>query len=51
MSITKLKWAAVLSFIVAMVVLLAGGFMATNKLPPYPGKVVGPDDGRPLDCR
>jgi nitric oxide reductase subunit B len=43
MSLGKLKWAAILCFIVAMAVLLIGGFMANDQLPPYPGKVVGPD--------
>jgi nitric oxide reductase subunit B len=43
MSNQKLKWAAILSFLVAMVILLAGGFAAREHLPPYPGKVVGPD--------
>ncbi len=43
MSLTKLKWAAIMSFLVGMVVLLAGGFSAREELPPYPGKVLGPD--------
>jgi len=43
MSLTKLKWAAILCFIVAMVILLGGGIVMKKDLPPYPGKVVGPD--------
>jgi nitric oxide reductase subunit B len=42
-SVTGLKWAAVTSFVVAMVVLLLGGFYANKQVPPYPGKIVGPD--------
>ena len=40
MSMKLLKWAAILSFIVAMVILLAGGSMMKKELPPYPGKVL-----------
>jgi nitric oxide reductase subunit B len=43
MSLGKLKWAAVICFILAMAVLLGGGFRARQQLPPYPEKVVGPD--------
>jgi nitric oxide reductase subunit B len=43
MSLKFLKWAAILSFIVAMVILLAGGSMMKKELPPYPGKVLDPD--------
>lgn len=43
MSVKKLRWAAFLSFIVAMAVLLGGGYLAMDRVPPYPGKVVGPD--------
>lgn len=43
MSLTKLKWAAILCFIVAMVILLGGGVAMKKDLPPYPGKVVSPD--------
>ena len=43
MSLTKLKWTAILCFIVAMVILLGGGVAMKKDLPPYPGKVVGPD--------
>ena len=42
MSLNKLKWAAILCFVVAMVVLLWGGVAMKKELPPYPGKVVGP---------
>ncbi len=42
MSVKKLKWAAILSFIVAMVVLVGGRFAMHDELPPYPGKVLGP---------
>jgi len=35
--------AAVVSFFVAMAVLLGGGYYAMDKVPPYPGKVVSPD--------
>jgi len=40
MSVEKLKWAAIISFVVSMVVLLGGGYFAFDKVPPYPGKVV-----------
>jgi nitric oxide reductase subunit B len=40
MSLRALKWAAILCFIVAMVVLLGGGVSMKKSLPPYPGKVV-----------
>ena len=43
MSIEKLKWAAIICFVVAMIVLLGGGLMGRKELAPYPGKVVGPD--------
>ena len=43
MSLTSLKWAAILCFVIAMAVLLGGGIAMRNDLPPYPGKVVGPD--------
>ena len=42
MSLNNLKWAAILCFVVAMVVLLWGGVAMKKELPPYPGKVVGP---------
>jgi nitric oxide reductase subunit B len=42
MSLNKLKWAAILCFVVAMAILLGGGFYMSRELPPYPGKVVGP---------
>ena len=42
MSLKKLKWAAILCFIVAMVVLVGGRFSMHDELPPYPGKVLGP---------
>lgn len=47
MSIKLLKWGAVISFVVSMVVLLAGGYMARSKVPPYPLKFLS-DDGRNL---
>jgi len=40
MSVDKLKWAAIISFVFSMVVLLGGGFFALDKVPPYPGEVV-----------
>jgi len=43
MSIAKLKWAAIVSFLFSLVILVLGGVLTTNQLPPYPGKVVGPD--------
>jgi nitric oxide reductase subunit B len=43
MSLQKLKWIAIFCFVFAMVVLLAGGFMSRDELPPYPGKVAGSD--------
>lgn len=43
MSTGKLKWIAIFCFVIAMVILFAGGFMMRGQLPPYPGKVIGPD--------
>jgi nitric oxide reductase subunit B len=43
MSIERLKWAAVISFVVALGGLLIGGVFANRQAPPYPGRVVGPD--------
>ena len=40
MSLNSLKWAAVICFVVAMVILLGGGVAMRKQLPPYPGKVV-----------
>jgi len=40
MSLEKLKWAAILSFVVSMALLIGGGFAARDQVPPYPGKVV-----------
>ena len=45
MGIPFLKWAAVVSFVVAMVVLIGGGYVIKDKLPPYPEKVVAEDGG------
>ncbi len=46
MSVRALKWAAIISFVVAMTVLLAGGYFAKDHVPPYPGAVVAPDGER-----
>jgi nitric oxide reductase subunit B len=43
MSLKTLKWAAIISFVVSLLVLMGGGFVAKKDLPPYPGKVVGSD--------
>jgi nitric oxide reductase subunit B len=43
MSLKMLKWAAILCFVVAMAILLGGGIYMKKDLPPYPGKVVGPN--------
>ncbi len=43
MSLSKLKWGAIFSFIIAMVILLLGGYEAKKQLPPYPGKIVSPE--------
>jgi nitric oxide reductase subunit B len=40
MSLEKLKWAAIFSFVVSMAFLLLGGLFTKDRLPPYPGKVV-----------
>lgn len=47
METSHLRWGAVVSFIVAMLVLLLGGQAVKNELPPYPEKVVS-EDGRLL---
>src|SRR4030043_1985247 len=40
MSLNKLKYAALISFVVSILLLLGGGYFAKDRLPPYPGKVV-----------
>jgi len=42
MSLERLKWAAIISFVVSMVILIGGGFFAREWYPPYPGKVMDP---------
>ena len=39
MSLNKLKWAAIVSFFVSILLLLGGGYLAKDRLPPYPGRV------------
>ncbi|MGC8810845.1 MAG: hypothetical protein ACP5Q3_11410, partial [bacterium] len=43
MSLSKLKWGAIFSFIIAMAILLLGGYAAQRQLPPYPGKIFSPE--------
>lgn len=43
MTVERLKWAAILSFVVALGGLLVGGHYANREAPPYPGTIVGPD--------
>ncbi|MBM3790291.1 MAG: hypothetical protein FJW35_08055, partial [Acidobacteria bacterium] len=43
MSIERLKWAAIVCFVVALGGLLLGGLFANREKPPYPGTVTGPD--------
>ena len=43
MSTNRLKIAAIVCFIIAMGGLLIGGMFANREAPPYPDKVVGPD--------
>ncbi len=43
MTIERLKWAAILSFVVALGGLLIGGRFANRQAPPYPGTVAGPE--------
>jgi len=45
MSITKLKWAAIISFVLAMGGLLLGGHFANRQAPPYPGSVADTGGG------
>jgi nitric oxide reductase subunit B len=40
MTLERLKWAAIISFVISMGALLAGGFFAKDHVPPYPGRVV-----------
>ncbi len=47
MSLKKLKWAAIISFVISLVILLGGGYVARDRLPPYPEKVVD-SQGKPL---
>jgi len=42
MSLSNLKWAAIVCFLVGMAVLLGGGIYMKKDLPPYPGQVIGP---------
>lgn len=43
MSIERLKWAAILSFVISLLVLIGGGLLARKELPPYPEKVLSTD--------
>lgn len=43
MTVKTLKWSSIICFVVAMVILLGGGFYMRKSLPPYPDKVTGPD--------
>mgnify|MGYP000445213295 CR=1 FL=1 len=43
MSTTRLKWAAIVCFVVAMGGLLGGGLAIRDRLAPYPGRVVDAD--------
>ena len=43
MSLEKLKWAAIISFVLSLLILLGGGYFARDRVPPYPGKVVDPE--------
>jgi nitric oxide reductase subunit B len=43
MSTKSLKWAAIISFVFSLVVLVGGGLIAKKDLPPYPGKILGSD--------
>jgi len=43
MTIERLKWAAIISFVVALGGLLIGGVFANREAPPYPGTVIGPN--------
>ncbi|MBI5683977.1 MAG: cbb3-type cytochrome c oxidase subunit I [Verrucomicrobia bacterium] len=43
MSITGLRNSAIVSFVVSMTILLAGGYFAQQKVPPIPAKVVSGD--------
>jgi len=47
MSLKRLKWAAIISFVISLVILLGGGYVARDRLPPYPEKVVD-SQGKPL---
>lgn len=43
MSMARLKWAAIICFVVALGGLIIGGRYANREAPPYPGTVAGPD--------
>ncbi|MGC9029022.1 MAG: nitric-oxide reductase large subunit [Desulfomonilaceae bacterium] len=43
MSVKTVKYMAIFSFVISMMVLLAGGYFAVDRVPPYPAKVIGPD--------
>ncbi len=47
MSLERLKWAAIISFVVSTLLLIGGGYVAKDQLPPYPGTVVD-ERGKPL---
>lgn len=49
METSYLKWGAVVSFVVGMLVLIGGGYAIKNQLPPYPEKVVSEDGGLIFD--
>jgi nitric oxide reductase large subunit len=40
METSYLKWGAVISFFVAMIVLIGSGYVIKEQLPPYPEKVI-----------
>jgi nitric oxide reductase subunit B len=42
MSLQTLKWAAIVSFVIALAGLVLGGVYANREAPPYPGRVVDP---------
>jgi len=44
----RLKYGALLSFVIAMAVLLIGGLISKNKLAPYWGKLISQEDGSAL---
>ncbi len=41
--VEKLKWTAIITFVISLAILIYGGISTKSQLAPYPGKVIGSD--------